>query len=336
MFGQRQYTQPSYGSRSISQQMEYPHYNRNSHNDQMELYSTSNDSRSISESQFSQHKRSMTEEICNFLTTTLEHSIPRIADHCLNIVLSKLDSDFEKNKKQLSNVKEDLFHLRESINSYSQAERDISNSYHSSVIKKIDDIKSEVGKNLSLKNDIKTESAKDFLKFNKSKEAIVNILVDIKTKAKDKSDIIMNVSRLLNDHIIEDEICSYLENKINNLTSLVPINKNGETMPMKVEDLSKKMDVINENFLNHFNNEMKSPILTISPTVSFSIGKQVVKTLIQERDKKLDVNSKSQDSMMLDDFSVIVNNFDKMKNIQPKMKMKIKAKNSNFCSQFYY
>jgi hypothetical protein len=336
MFGQRPLTQPSYGSRIISQQMEYPQYNRFSHNDHLEMYSTSNDSRSISESQFSQHKRTLTEDICNFLCSTLENSIPRIAEQCLNIVISKLDSDFEMNKKQLSNLKEDLFQLKDSINSFSDVERDLNNTYHTNIIKKIDDIKSEVEKNLSLKNEIKDESAKDLIKFNKSKEAIVKILADINTNAKDRSDVIMNVSRLLNDQIIVDEISSYLDNKINSLTSTVNFNKNQVKMPLKMEDISMKMDIINENFLKRFNNEKQSTTLTITPSVSLSITNQGNKKLVSERELKFVPNSKSNDSMMLDEFTMIVNNFDKMKNVQPKKKKKNQAKNTNFYSQFYY
>jgi hypothetical protein len=247
-----------------------------------------------------------------------------------------MDCDFEKNKKQLSNIKEDLFQLKDSINSFSDAERDLSITYHTNVIKRIEEIKSEVEKNFSLKNEIKEESSKDLLKFNKSKEAIVKTLVDINANAKDRSDVIMNVSRLLNDQIIVDEISSYLENKINSLTSSVNFNKNQVKMPLKMEDLSMKMDLINDHFLNRFNNEKQLTNLIITPTVSLSIANQRNKTLVHENETKLVPKIISDDSMMLDDFSVIVNNFDKMKNVQPKKKKKNKAKNSDFYSQFYY
>ena len=337
MYGARQnqiISQNSVGSRAVSQPMEYPYYNRNSNEENYEMHSTSNDCRSIVESQFSQRRKNPSDEICSLFSNSLETSIPRIADQCVNIILSKIEAEISKQNNYISKLKEEIKTLKESIIQYPDTDfKNIENI----IFAKITKIQKEIeDKQKSLESVLSKNQNKGGKNLEKITENIHKYLKIIKSKSGEQSNQYLNLASSLNDQNGLNDVCLYLDETIKNITSNYFVdNKIEKKDVFNVEDFSKKLEIVNE-FLEEKNKIRIFQNMAVSHSVNLSFID--MKNVDKNQENPAQRLQCKEDYMKIDEISIILNNFDKMKNIKPKIKRKQqnKVKNVNLYSQFYF
>ena len=330
------YSQNSVNSRGMSQPSDYPYYNRNLNDDYFDINSTSNDCRSLMESQFSQRRKTATEEICSLLTTSLESSIPRIADQCVNIISSKIEAEISKQSNNINLLKEDIKKLKESIHIYSESDF---SKIETSILDKIQSITKEIQeKQKSLEFIIHKNNYKGGKNIVKTKENIIKYLNIIKEKSGENSNQINQITSSLNNQSLVNEICCYLDESIKNITSKILEKDKSETKDLfKGEEITKKLDFINE-FLEQNKKEGSFKNMAVNQVVSLSFPIEKKKI---EKEKQITSQNYSfkEEVIIKDEIFSVLNNFEKMKNVQPlkrKQKKNKDKKQVNMYSQFYF
>jgi hypothetical protein len=209
------------------------------------------------QSQYSFNKKKASEQLNNIIINMIENTIPKIADHCANVILQKIGPNFKKETEEIGEIDQEINVINKNVKKNQENNKLL-------VKKEVDKFNKQVKEfsNFYEKNEVKPNKA--FIKKMKNNTSgFVEKIEELKDKFNDVNNqmqidsesISSNLEKCINEKKanvilmkkqIDDKVLP-LEIVIDNLSSVNTEPCFSEKDFSFMKEMSNKLDRINEN-----------------------------------------------------------------------------------------